>query len=114
MLEMIGIEKFEMVDNKARQKVRRVAERRSRERRKIQFKFGSAEWRRIIQQEYLLWPKKDRRDSDRRAIARRKMLRRVGKTGEHQKAVKPKDLSTLLSSEEKEMLNKLNRSEYVD
>jgi len=43
-----------------------------RARRENVFKFGGLEWRNIIQREYLLWPKRDRRLLDRRSLGRRK------------------------------------------
>lgn len=103
-----------MLNKDTRQKSRRVTERRSKERRKVLFEFGSAEWRNIIQQEYLLWPKNDRRHSDRRTVGRRSMLRRVKNGVSPQKNVKANDLSALLTSEERAMINELIRSDDED
>ncbi len=110
----MSISKNEMVANKIRQKVRRIAERRIAERRTVLFEFDSVEWRIVIQQEYLLWPKNDRRDSDRRSIGRRQMLRRVKNGGQAKKHVKSRGLSALLTNEEREMINELIRFDNQD
>lgn len=103
-----------MVAKNIRQNVRRTTERRTKERRTVLFEFDSVEWRQVIQQEYLLWPKKDRRQSDRRTIGRRQMLRRVKKGGRAKKNIKSRSLSALLTSEEREMINELIRSDNTD
>ena len=50
---------------------KRQQERRIKERRAIEYEFGSPEWITRIQKENLLWPKQDRRQRDRRAGERR-------------------------------------------
>lgn len=103
-----------MATNNIRKKARRVAERRMKERRKILFEFDSVEWRKAIQQEYLLWPKKDRRNADRRAAGRRQVLRRVKNRARPKRREQPSTLSGLLTSEEREMINQLIQSDNID
>lgn len=98
-----------MVAKNIRVKSRRIDERRSKERRQIHYQFGSAEWCRMIQQQYLLWPKKDRRESDRRALARRQALRRMMNAKRDGAARQANNLYELLTQEEREMLNELSR-----
>lgn len=95
-----------MANKEARKKVRRLSERRRNERRKNSFTFGSDEWIALIQQEYLLWPKQDRRHQDRRCQARRQALRRNNRP-RPEPATQTKTLYGLLTKEEKEMLNEL-------
>lgn len=97
-----------------RQKSRRQSERRSEERRLVTFEFGSDEWVEMIKQNYLLWPKEDRRVQDRRQLARRKANRRTkGRDGPKNREY-PKSLSDLLTAEEKQMLNELIQSDLED
>ena len=56
--------------------VRRSEARRKQERRNNVFAFNSAEWLAMMQQQYVLWPKQDRRRLDRRAAERRELERR--------------------------------------
>ncbi len=97
-----------------REKTRREAERRSVERRENIFEFGSLEWRQVVQQEYLLWPKRDRRQIERRSLGRRTIVRRVKNSGRNNSFIKPKNLATLLTNEEKQMLNELTQSDRVN
>lgn len=103
-----------MVTSNIRKKARRVAERRMKERRKILFEFDSVEWRKAIQQEYLLWPKKDRRHADRRAVGRRQVLRRIKNSVKPKRREQLSTLSGILTSEEREMINQLIQSDNVD
>jgi hypothetical protein len=48
-------------------------ERRTQDRRKVDFKFGSPEWIKHIKQNYHAWPKVDRRVSARRIFERRQL-----------------------------------------
>jgi len=100
-----------MVADNHRAKTRREAERRLRERRENIFKFGSLEWRNIIQREYLLWPKRDRRLLDRRSLGRRQMPRRVKNGVRTNRPARSQNLSSLLTNEERDMLNELIRSD---
>lgn len=56
---------------------RRRTKRRQQERRTNPFAFNSAEWVAWVQQQYLLWPKHDRRVADRRNAERREIDRRA-------------------------------------
>ena len=94
-----------MAPKDPRKDSRRKDERRIVERRVITHPFGSPEWVKGIQQEYLLWPKRDRRVNDRRCEFRRKDARRV-------KSIEPvntQKMYELLTAEEKEMLNELSQ-----
>ncbi|MCF6251024.1 MAG: hypothetical protein L3J75_07110 [Methylococcaceae bacterium] len=93
----------------SRQKGNRQSERRSKERRIIAYPFGSADWLKAIKQNYLLWPKLDRRLQD-----RRQKLRRIKNTGQSKTSVATKKLHNILTSEEKQMLNELFRSDVSE
>ena len=104
-----------MATNNTREKTRRKSERRSKERRVNNFEFSSPEWREMIQQEYLLWPKEDRRKEDRRSSARRMKSRRVEKNGKARMPRRqPRNLVDLLTKEEKNMINELMQSDDSD
>ncbi len=106
-----------MTSNDSRQKSRRKSERRSKERREIPYPFGSAEWLRAIQKEYLLWPKEDRRHHDRRSQDRRHGNRRLINKGKQASKTTPlleKRLQGLLTEEEKQMLNELIQLDQPD
>ncbi len=102
-----------MTSKEFRQKIRRLSERRKNERRKNSFPFGSEEWIALIQQEYLLWPKHDRRHQDRRSQPRRQLLRRRNRARSASSGQK-KTLYGLLTKEEKEMLNELIQSDSTE
>jgi len=88
---------------------RRQSERRHHERRTIQYPYGSPEWIANIQQNYLLWPKQDRRQRDRRCQERRYIMneRRTGQSGRRLYRKKSiQNLQDLLTEEEKQMLLK--------
>lgn len=85
---------------------RRRKVRRQQERRTNPFAFNSAEWIATVQQQYLLWPKQDRRLDDRRAAERRELDRRAALRN-----AKPKfqrnhwfSADTVLNDEEKQMI----------
>jgi len=103
-----------MVAKNHRQKTRREAERRLKERRANLFRFGSLEWRELIQREYLLWPKRDRRLLDRRSLGRRKIPRRIKHGVRTNSPARSQNLSSLLTNEERDMLNELIRSDNED
>ncbi|MCK5663841.1 MAG: hypothetical protein KAI17_10160 [Thiotrichaceae bacterium] len=97
-----------------RQTSRRHAERRLKERRLITYPFGSIEWLNLIQQNYLLWPKEDRRQQDRRHQNRRHNQRRLSNIGRPTSSAHTKKLHNLLTEEEKQMLNQLSQSDALD
>jgi len=103
-----------MMANNTREKTRRKLERRSKERRIIPYEFSSPEWREMIQQEYLLWPKEDRRKAERRSSARRVKGRRTEKNGKARVPRRPSNLLGILTKEEKKMINELTQSEDAD
>ncbi len=90
----------------SRQKGNRKSERRSKERRVIEYAFGSADWLNAIKQDYLLWPKLDRRLQD-----RRQKLRRIKNIAQSRLSGDTKKLHNILTSEERQMLNELFRSD---
>jgi len=98
--------------SESRKTKRRETERRLSERRIILFAFGSDEWCRMIRREYLLWPKKDRRDEEgRRSLKRRKVFRRdKNSVFSPRKNEATQNLNNLLTNEEREMINDLIRS----
>jgi hypothetical protein len=97
-----------------RQNIRRSLERRLLERRIIPFSFGSTEWVRLIQQEYLLWPKKERRFQDRRNQPRREGFRRNKNLASSRALDSIDKWSGLLTKEELQMINELVQSETLD
>ena len=103
-----------MASNDFRQKTRRESERRLKNRRINPYPFGSAEWVNMIQQEYLLWPRLNRRSDERRAQSRRQSCRRNKNTGRAKPSVHTKTLEGLLTYEEKQMLNELIQSDIPD
>lgn len=99
-----------MASEDPRKKNRRQSERRANERRVIEHSFGSPEWVSAIKENYLLWPKTDRRNQDRRCESRRQnKSRRISNIS------RPNDVSKkmydLLTAEEKQMLNELAQSD---
>ncbi len=103
-----------MASKDFRQKKRRESERRLKNRRINPYAFGSAEWVNLIQQEYLLWPRQDRRSEDRRAQPRRQGCRRIHNSGQVRPSVHTKTLQDLLTNEEKQMLNEIIQSDIPD
>lgn len=95
-----------MTPTNLRQRARRQQERRIKERRAVQYQFGSPEWLSRVQQENLLYPKQDRRNCDRRSHERRKKHRRITNT-DKTPAVNATWPAQLLTPEEKKMLNDL-------
>lgn len=104
-----------MASEDPRQKNRRQTERRAKERRMILHSFGSPEWVSAIQKNYLLWPKHDRRNKDRRCESRRQRgSRRVKNIARSESAGYTKKMYDLLTAEEKQMLNELAQSDIKD
>ncbi len=101
-----------MVAEDFRQSKRRACERRLDERRLVHFLFGSAKWRQNIEQQYLMWPRIDRRALDRRYEERRHLPRRqvLGSFKDSQRMVKQSNLRDILSHDEKAMLAGLFQS----
>ncbi len=89
----------------ARRNERRQMERRRRERR-ANLEFGSPEWIEYVQQNYLMWPKYDRRNKDRRTQQRRNLeCRRRRQTARIRFAQQQNQTRLqLLSDEEKKAL----------
>ncbi|MCF6203032.1 MAG: hypothetical protein L3J59_05070 [Methylococcaceae bacterium] len=98
-----------MISEDPRKKNRRRAERRAKERRVITYAFGSPEWINAIQKDYLLWPKEDRRGKDRRNNSRRQGKRRT-KNAAIPESTNTSQMYSLLTTEEKQMLNELSQS----
>lgn len=95
-----------MSPSESRKLFRRQAERRSEERRLLDYQFMSPEWLNRVQMENMLWPKEDRRVNDRRASPRRKNSRRGQNIGK-KPVVRFAGQNDLLTPEEKQMLNEL-------
>jgi len=98
-----------MISNDSRQNSSRRSERRSEERRLIDYAFGSPKWIDRIKEEYLLWPKQDRRTKN-----RRQSLRRIKNLGRSSKTANTNTMQMLLTEEEKQMLSKLCQSDDID
>jgi hypothetical protein len=56
---------------------RRCSARRHKERRTNPYAFNSPEWIAMMKEQFVLWPKQDRRQGDRRSSDRRKLERRT-------------------------------------
>ncbi|MGR9115616.1 MAG: hypothetical protein ACU85E_07605 [Gammaproteobacteria bacterium] len=97
-----------MTNNDSRQQSNRRQERRVKERRGIDYPFGSPEWIERVQQEHYLWPKQDRRNNERRMHDRRQKSRHFmnGRKASSRNSIKSQDL---LTEEEKKLLNELMR-----
>ncbi len=96
-----------------RDKTRRTIERRKHVRRVIRAAFGSDKWVEAIQSNYVLWPKQDRRDSERRNVDRRWAERRVHLNATRRRPFRRRILdkairNQTLTAEERSMLNDLN------
>lgn len=96
----------------ARDKSRRITERRKHARRVIEHAFGSEQWVKAIQSDYLLWPKADRRSGERRLNNRRMIERRAQLGRYRRKSFRPNTTrhtfdKPILSAEEKSLLRDL-------
>jgi len=89
-----------------RQGKRRECERRLDERRLVHFLFGSIEWQKNIERQYVMWPRTDRRALDRRALERRNISRRQspGCFNNSPRLSQPVNSGDILSKEERAML----------
>ncbi len=85
---------------------RRECERRLDERRLVHFVFGSVEWQKNIERQYVMWPRTDRRALDRRALERRNISRRQSAGRFKNSAGLSKQVNTgdILSKEERAMI----------
>jgi hypothetical protein len=90
---------------------RRRGARRQQERRTNPFAFNSAEWVAFVQQQYVLWPKHDRRVLDRRSAERREIDRRAAlRDGEQEMPFQRTrwfSAEQILNDEEKQMIRAL-------
>lgn len=90
---------------------RRRVVRRQAERRTNPYAFNSAEWIAMMREQYLLWPKFDRRTGDRRQCERRAMDRRASLRSaatEHAfRRVRLLSADDLLNDDEKQMIREL-------
>jgi len=92
---------------------RRCLIRRQQERRANPFAFNSPEWVAMMRQQFLLWPKEerrrlDRRDADRRSLERRAAMRSTARA----KKLRLPHLHTIgsiLDEEERQMIMDLFR-----
>jgi len=89
-----------------RQGKRRACERRRDERRLVHFAFGSVEWQKNIEIQYVMWPRSERRSLDRRVLERRNVSRRQpeGRVNKGPRLAQQLKTGDILSKEEKAML----------
>jgi hypothetical protein len=94
-----------MTNRDPRTQERRSSSRRNKERRANHYPFGSEQWLSRIRSEYMLAPKRERRQVDRRNEDRRNNKRRnpVKSTSPTNRFAWP----NLLSDDERKMLNDL-------
>lgn len=99
------------MDNKIQ--FRRIHARRQNERRANPYSFNSPEWLAMMRANFELWPKYDRRESERRAADRRQRERRAHRRNpaatrhlRHQNSILAKDI---LADDEKKMIMDLFR-----
>lgn len=80
--------------------------RRTADRRKITYPFGSQEWVENIKEYYLAWPKSNRREQSRRCNERRALERREQQLSEqHRSEIKYSPI--LLTQEERKLIEEL-------
>jgi len=99
-----------------REKNRRSDERRDSTRRIMQHFFASKEWITSVQATYTFWPNEDRRDQERRGLSRQMLERRslilkARQYSRRQHALQKGSQRQRLTTEEKEMLSKLNHND---
>ena len=90
-----------------RSESRRTSDRRSNNRRVISYEFGSPEWIDNIQNNYLVWPKEERRKEDRRKSERRANERRSLILKNFNDRSRYKAPSHLLSEEERKAIDEM-------
>lgn len=84
--------------------------RRTADRRKTPYSFGSQEWVDNIKNHYLAWPKTNRRDMSRRIDERRALERRQQQLSEQRRS-EQKYSPILLTQEERKMIEDLYLSD---
>lgn len=101
------------MNSKSKIQFRRTHARRQNERRANQYTFNSPEWVAMMRANFELWPKQDRRESERRAADRRKLERRAHRRNpaaarhlRHQNSALTNDI---LADDEKKMIMDLFR-----
>jgi hypothetical protein len=106
-----------MDSTSSRRHSRRIEERRNHCRREIAYAFGSDDWVRVIKSSYVLWPKTDRRNQERRYLSRRNLERRL----RLQTYRRPQHLSLEdhierhgLTSDEKNMIEAITQQQQID
>lgn len=94
---------------------RRNHARRHKERRSNPFEFNSPEWIALMMEQFVLWPKQDRRNSDRRSSDRRAQERRTfsrnAYSSRHIRHPQPSLTADILEEDEKKMIMDLFRDE---
>ena len=92
---------------------RRNEVRRQKERRTNQYAFNSPEWVAMMRASFELWPKHDRRETERRAADRRKLERRANRRNHlatrHLRHQQHALSSDILADDEKKMIMDLFR-----
>jgi hypothetical protein len=89
---------------------RRQSNRRTQERRNVPYEFNSPEWLATIKQQYILWPKQDRRVAERREFDRRNTDRRTGQRLFTNRGLRHQHFfstASILDDEEKAMITAL-------
>ena len=90
---------------------RRRTVRRQQERRTNPYPFNSKEWIAFIQQQYLLWPKYERRVGERRVAERRETDRRAALRKESEEVIFQRtrwfSAETILNDDVKQMIQEL-------
>jgi len=88
-----------------RKNLRRSSEtRRESDRRNVSFPFGSPQWLENIKNNYLAWPKSNRRANERRAVERRAVDRREQQHISERARLKQSYSRIFLSPEEKKLI----------
>lgn len=87
---------------------RKTTCRRVKDRREVDYEFGTPEWIDHIQKNYLMWPKINRRINEDRRVADRRMLdRREQQILEQRNRSEKKFSRILLTLEEKRLIEDL-------
>ncbi len=96
---------------------RRQSNRRAQERRNLPYEFNSPEWLATIKQQYMLWPRQDRRLAERRESDRRNTDRRSGKRLFMKSKLENQHFfstANILDDEEKAMIAALFTDDHAD
>lgn len=100
-----------------REVLRRQSNRRIQERRSLDYPFNSPEWLAAIKQQYDMWPKQDRRSSERREADRRSLERRNGHLAIFSASSPNRyviSVANILDDEEKAMIAALFSDDHAD